>query len=133
MKKTLVLACSLVLALALPALAAPTAPDKPLEFKGAQKTVMFPHAPHAKVECVTCHHLVNGKESFAKCGSAGCHDDLKAKKGEKSLYAVVHTRTELKHMTCLGCHSKVVAEKPNLRRILRAALSPSAIRRAFNT
>jgi NAD-dependent SIR2 family protein deacetylase len=117
-KKTLVLACSLVLALALPALAAPTAPDKPLEFKGAQKTVMFPHAPHAKVECVTCHHLVNGKESFAKCGSAGCHDDLKAKKGEKSLYAVVHTRTELKHMTCLGCHSKVVAEKPELKKDL---------------
>ena len=40
MKKVLVLTCIMVFALALPALAAPAAPDKPLEFKGSQKTVM---------------------------------------------------------------------------------------------
>lgn len=118
MKKVLVLTCIMVLAFAMSALAAPTAPDKPLEFKGAKKVVMFPHAAHAKVECVTCHHPVNGKETFAKCGSSGCHDDLAAKQGDKSLYYVIHTKKELKHTNCLGCHSKVVAEKPELKKDL---------------
>ena len=83
MKKFLFLAAILTLALALPALAAqPPVPDKPLELKGSKKTVMFPHAPHQKVECVTCHHPVQDKENFQKCATAGCHDDLTAKKGE---------------------------------------------------
>ncbi len=116
MKKVLVLTCIMVFTLALAAFAAPAAPDKPLEFKGSQKTVMFPHAVHAKVECVTCHHLVDGKESFAKCGSSGCHDDLTGKQGEKSLYYVVHTKKELKHPNCLGCHSNVGEEKPDLKK-----------------
>ena len=81
-KKFLFLAAILTLALALPALAAqPPVPDKPLELKGSKKTVMFPHAPHQKVECVTCHHPVQDKENFQKCATAGCHDDLTAKKG----------------------------------------------------
>ena len=87
MKKFMFLACILTLALALPALAAqPPVPDKPLELKGSKKTVMFPHEPHQKVECVTCHHKVQDKENFQKCATAGCHDDLTAKKGEKSLF-----------------------------------------------
>ena len=120
MKKVLVLTCIMVFALALSAFAAPAAPDKPLEFKGSQKTVMFPHTVHAKIECVTCHHQVDGKETFAKCGSSGCHDDLTGKQGEKSLYYVVHTKKELKHMNCFGCHSKVVEEKPELKKDLTA-------------
>ena len=75
---------------------------------------------HAKVECVTCHHQVDGKESFAKCGSSGCHDDLTGKQGEKSLYYVVHTKKELKHNNCIGCHSKVVEGKPDLKKDLTA-------------
>ena len=107
MKKFMFLACILTLALALPALAAqPPVPDKPLELKGSKKTVMFPHAPHQKVECVTCHHKVQDKENFQKCATAGCHDDLTAKKGEKSLFY------------CLLCHTKVVAEKPELKKDL---------------
>ncbi|MGE9986336.1 cytochrome c3 family protein [Desulfovibrio sp. SGI.169] len=119
MKKLLCLTAALLLALALPALAAqPPAPDKPLEFKGSKKTVMFPHAAHQKVECVTCHHQVQGKENFQKCATAGCHDDLTAKKGEKSLFYVVHTKTGLKQQTCLECHTKIVAEKPDLKKEL---------------
>ena len=118
MKKVLVLTCIMVFTLALAAFAAPAAPDKPLEFKGSQKTVMFPHAVHAKVECVTCHHMVDGKESYAKCGSSGCHDDLTGKQGEKSLYYVVHAKKELKHSNCLSCHSKAAEEKPELKKDL---------------
>ncbi|WP_297829184.1 cytochrome c3 family protein [uncultured Desulfovibrio sp.] len=119
MKKFMFLAVILSLALALPVLAAqPPVPGTPLEFKGSRKTVMFPHAPHAKVECVTCHHLVQGKENFQKCATAGCHDDLTAKKGEKSLFYVVHAKTGLKQQTCLECHTKIVAEKPDLKKDL---------------
>ena len=118
MKKVLVLTCIMVFTLALAAFAAPAAPDKPLEFKGSQKTVVFPHAAHAKVECVTCHHKVDGKESYAKCGSSGCHDDLTAKKGEKSLFYVIHAKGDLKYTSCLACHTKVVAEKPDLKKDL---------------
>ncbi|MDD4701241.1 MAG: cytochrome c3 family protein [Desulfovibrio sp.] len=118
MKKIFSLTCILALAFAVSVWAAPAAPDKPVEIKGSQKTVMFPHAPHQKVECVTCHHLVDGKESFAKCSNSGCHDDLTAKKGEKSLFYVIHTKTGLKHTNCLECHSKVVAEKPELKKDL---------------
>lgn len=119
MKKILSLTCLLVFALAMTVAAAPVAPDKPLELKGSKKTVMFPHAPHAKVECVTCHHKVDGKESYAKCSTSGCHDDLAAKKGEKSLYYVVHSKkADLKHTSCLMCHSKVVAEKPDMKQAM---------------
>ncbi len=110
-----------ILGLAGAALAAqqPAAPTEPLEFKGAKKTVMFPHAPHAKVECVVCHHKVNGEASFQKCATAGCHDDLTTKKGEKSLYFVVHNKGEgLRHQTCLVCHARVAEQKPELKKEL---------------
>lgn len=97
----------------------PAVPDGPIAFKGSKKTVMFPHAAHAKVECVVCHHKVNGEPTFQKCASSGCHDDLTAKKGEKSLYFVVHNKgADLRHQSCLACHSKVAEEKPDLKKEL---------------
>ncbi|MBQ4567997.1 MAG: cytochrome c3 family protein [Desulfovibrio sp.] len=119
MKKSLVLSCLLTLLLAVPALASqPAVPDKPLEFKGAKKTVIFNHSTHQKVDCVVCHHKVDDKANFQKCGTAGCHDDLTAKKGSKSLYAVVHTRTGMKEETCMSCHLKLVAEQPDKKKEL---------------
>ena len=119
MKQRLILSCMFVLLLAVPALASqPAAPDKPLEFKGAKKTVLFNHATHQKVDCVVCHHMVADKATFQPCGSAGCHDDLTSKKGSKSLYAVVHTRQGLKQETCMACHLKVVAEQPDRKKEL---------------
>ena len=97
----------------------PAVPEGPIEFKGSKKTVMFPHSAHAKVECVVCHHKVNDEPNFQKCATAGCHDDLTGKKGEKSLYFVVHNKGEdLRHQTCLVCHSKVAEEKPELKKEL---------------
>lgn len=122
--KSRLLPVLLVLALcALPAVALATAtpavPEGPIEFKGAKKTVMFPHSAHAKVECVVCHHKVNGEPTFQKCATSGCHDDLTSKKGEKSLYFVVHNKgAELRHQSCLACHSKVAEEKPDLKKEL---------------
>ena len=55
---------------------------------------------------------------FAKCATAGCHDDLAGKKGTKSLYYVVHNKKDTKFQTCLQCHDKIVAEKPDLKKDL---------------
>lgn len=104
----------------LPALAdQPAMPEQPVEVKGSKKTVMFPHKIHDKIECVTCHHMVDGKANFQKCSTAGCHDDLESKKGEKSLYFVMHSKSaELKQQTCMTCHYKIVEEKPDLKKQL---------------
>lgn len=118
-----ILLCSVLTSfLACPCLAAeePSAPSEPVAIKGSRKTVMFPHDKgHEKIECVVCHHKVKGEPTFARCASSGCHDDLTAKKGENSLYFVMHSKSEeLKHQTCLSCHSKVVEEKPDLKKEL---------------
>lgn len=96
----------------------PEVPDAPLPFAGAKKTVMFDHLKgHKDIECVVCHHKVEGKETYAKCASSGCHDNLIAKKGVESLYYVVHSKSaDLKHATCMTCHVRTVEEKPDLKK-----------------
>ncbi|MBE6441819.1 MAG: cytochrome c3 family protein [Desulfovibrio sp.] len=118
MKNILLPLCGLLLATAAFAVAAPSAPQQPLELQGSKKTVMFPHGAHAAIACADCHHLVDGKESFAKCGSAGCHDDIQGRQGVKSLYNVMHSKKELNHATCVGCHAKFVAEHPDRKKEL---------------
>ncbi len=97
--------------------ARPEAPATPLEFKGEKKIVMFGHESHKTYDCAVCHHPVNGAETYEKCATAGCHDDLKGKKSP-ALYAVVHNRKDLKFQTCMSCHSKVAAEKPDQKKQL---------------
>lgn len=100
--------------------AQPEVPKEPLPIKGSKRTVMFPHDKgHEKIECVVCHHKVNEVQTFAKCSDPGCHDNLVEKKGEHSLYYVMHSKAEdLKHQTCMSCHLKTVAEKPDLKKQL---------------
>lgn len=98
----------------------PEAPKEPVPIEGSKRTVMFPHDKgHEKIDCVVCHHKVDDKETFAKCSNEGCHDDLKARKGQSSLYFVMHGKgEELQHQTCMSCHVKEVAEKPDLKKPL---------------
>lgn len=97
----------------------PPVPQQPLDIKGSKKTVIFPHKSHEKIECVVCHHLVNDKPNFQKCADAGCHDNLVEKKGQNSLYFVMHNKSEeLKHTSCLKCHAKIAEEKPELKKEL---------------
>lgn len=108
------------------AVAAPAVPDKALPIKGSKKTVMFPHSAHAASACVDCHHAVHGEESYAPCASSGCHDDIQAKQGERSLYRVVHfKKADMKHATCLSCHSKQAAEQPERKTALTACAKSS--------
>lgn len=99
------------------AMAAPAAPDGPLEFKGSKKSTIFNHKTHAAYDCKICHHDVNGKEEFGKCATAGCHDDLKGRKSP-ALYAVVHSKKELAHQTCMSCHAKIAKEQPDRKKEL---------------
>ena len=120
MKFVLIPAALLSLALAAPAFAAPAVPADGLKMVGSnpKKAVTFNHSSHKAIECSVCHHPVDGKENFAKCATAGCHDDLAGKKGTKSLYYVVHSKKDVKFQSCLQCHDKIVAEKPDLKKDL---------------
>ena len=120
MKFAFVPAALLAMALASPAFAAPAAPADGLDLVGSnpKKAVKFNHSTHKTVECVVCHHPVDGKENYGKCATAGCHDDLKGKKGTKSLYYVVHSKKDVKYQSCLQCHDKLAAEKPEMKKEL---------------
>ena len=73
-------------------MAAPQVPADGLDFAGSKKTVKFNHSTHAKEACETCH------------------DDLTGKQPPKSLFAVVHSKKELAHQTCMTCHVKAAGD-----------------------
>ena len=89
----------------------PAVPADGLDFAGAKKSVKFNHSSHKTVECKTCHHEVEGKQTYAKCASAGCHDDLTGKQPPKALFPIAHSKKKLGHQTCMSCHDSVVAQK----------------------
>ena len=107
MKFALLSAGVLALALSVPAIAAqPPVPADGLVLQGSnpKKPVTFNHSTHKTVECVVCHHPVDGKESYAKCATAGCHDNLKDKKGTNSLYYVMHAKEKADAPLKSKCH-----------------------------
>ncbi len=106
-KMILSLVALFVLAFAVSAIAAtPAVPADGIQMKNGKKLVVFNHSTHTTVACGSCHHPVDGKEDFRKCGTAGCHDDFKAKKGVKSYYNVMHARKDTKFDSCMSCHLK---------------------------
>ncbi|MBP3730204.1 MAG: cytochrome c3 family protein [Mailhella sp.] len=105
-------------AFSFPAVYAAEVPVDIVQVKGLQKSVKFSHAAHANLECTACHHLVNGKENLAGCGTPGCHDDIKGKQGEKSLFYVMHARKGMKHGTCISCHHKIAADMPDKKTLM---------------
>lgn len=113
------LAAALLCLCAVPAAQAarPAAPEASLEFKGAKKAVPFSHKAHAASDCGVCHHPVNGQETYAKCASSGCHEDLTGRQ-PPALWGVVHSKKELKFQTCVSCHAKVAEQKPDQKKAL---------------
>lgn len=118
------LICTLTLCsfgLAVAAYAAPEAPAGKLTLEYTKnKSVIFEHSEHKDVPCVTCHHLVDGKEKFAKCASAGCHDAFDRKSEEaktaKGYFRIIHEKSPLKNKTCLACHSEYVQDHPDKKK-----------------
>ncbi len=107
MRKQLFIALVAVFALAfaLPLVAA-DAPADGLKMQSTKKPVVFNHSTHKTAKCVDCHHLVDGKENFQKCGTAGCHStDAADKKKADSYYNVIHSK-KAKMSTCISCHAE---------------------------
>ena len=122
MKKLLILAIFCMLAaLVLPAFAAQ--PDTPADGtklnKGGKKEVIFNHSTHKDVACIDCHHLVEGKEDFRACATAGCHDAIGQKeKGINSWYQAVHKMKDVQHQSCVSCHTKVAGDDKDKKKEL---------------
>ncbi len=119
---------ALVMALAVPALAAPPAvPTGPLEMNLTKKPVIFDHAQHSKLECGACHHQVAGKENYQKCATAGCHDVLNPKdKTSRCYYRIAHNRKVADpYHTCLSCHAEVVKQLPDKKKAMTSCVGSS--------
>ena len=120
---TICMAVMLGLFFAVFGLAAP--PNVPADDYLMDKTkqpVIFPHTPHNKIECATCHHETEeaGKADFRPCADSGCHDIFDRRdKTEKSYYNVMHGRN-LKFESCVSCHTKVAGNDREKRRKLTA-------------
>ena len=109
----------LVSAFALTAVAAPSVPADGLKMDKTKKPVVFNHSTHAKIDCVDCHHPVNGKESFASCSSAGCHDNLDSKdKSINSYYQAMHKAKGTQYDTCVSCHITTAGADKELKKTL---------------
>lgn len=76
--------------------------------KTTKPPVIFPHANHAALDCTACHHTWDGEAEIKTCKSAGCHDDVTVKKGDKSYYLTYHKPGK---QSCLGCHKALKKEK----------------------
>ncbi len=115
MKNVLLIFVALfVVGFTLPAMAErPAVPADGLKMDKSKKHVVFNHTKHSAIDCASCHHPVEGKEDYRKCSTAGCHDDFKAKKGTKSYYYVMHAKKGTKYDTCVSCHVKEAAKKPD--------------------
>jgi hypothetical protein len=111
MKKLLILAIFCILAaLVVPAFAVqPEAPADGIKLnKGGKKEVIFNHSSHKEVDCVSCHHLVDNKEDYRACATAGCHDAIGQKeKGVNSYHQSIHKVKDVKHQSCVSCHTQV--------------------------
>jgi hypothetical protein len=100
---------ALICAFALPSIMASDAPAgnvfKGFEWPDGKKAVAsFDHANH-KMDCKVCHHKWDGAGPIVKCTNAGCHDDFKAKKGDRSAYNAFHDRKA--EASCRGCHKNM--------------------------
>ncbi|WP_461211249.1 cytochrome c3 family protein [Desulfocurvus sp. DL9XJH121] len=110
----LLLSALALLALAALPLSAADAPKDPITMQvpdgatATKPTVLFPHAKHAALDCTACHHKWDGKSAVVACKSAGCHDDVSTKKGDKAYYLAYHKPGK---QSCLGCHKALKTEK----------------------
>lgn len=69
-----------------------------------QPPVAFPHATHAKIDCVECHHTWKGSGKIDSCTTAGCHDLFKAETPEEK--KSIKKFDKAFHDQCLACHRK---------------------------
>ena len=124
MKKCILSALTLlILAFALSALAAqPDVPADGLKLNKTKQPVTFNHSTHSKdMKCGDCHHLVDSKENYGKCGDTGCHDSMDRKdKSAKGYYNAMHAKSGTKFATCASCHAQVAEKFPDKKKEMTA-------------
>lgn len=121
-------ACAmLAISLVVPAFAEqPAMPAEPLKMALTKKPVMFDHTQHKDLQCGACHHQVNGKETYQKCATAGCHDLLGQKeKSVNSYFRIAHERKVTNIQSCMSCHLEVAAAKPDKKKELTSCVGSS--------
>ncbi|SIN80292.1 cytochrome c3 family protein [Halodesulfovibrio marinisediminis] len=93
------------------------APKAILMMELTKKPVAFDHVPHAELECVQCHHMVEGRQSFQMCSA--CHQ-AKDKKAENSYYKVIHNKKTAnpEMSTCITCHKEIAGKDKKKRKAL---------------
>ena len=92
----------------------PEMPNNPVEIQGLRRSVLFPHDVHQDSACVDCHHEVEGRETYEKCASAGCHDNLESKESP-ALRGIIHTKKGLKRDSCAMCHIRIATPETRKR------------------
>ena len=113
----------LCLALSMPALAAPPpVPQDGIKLnRTKQPPVTYNHSSHKDIQCVDCHHPVDGKEVFSKFGGAGCHDSMDRKdKSAKGYYRMIHAKSGTQRATCASCHIQIAEKFPDKKKELTA-------------
>ena len=124
MKKYILSAFALlILGLSLSALAAqPNMPADGIKLNKTKQPVTFNHSTHQKdVKCGDCHHVVDGKEFYGKCGNAGCHDSMDRKdKSPKGYYHAMHAKSGTQFVTCASCHAQTSEKFPDRKKELTA-------------
>lgn len=79
--------------------------------------VQFSHEAMQEIDCVICHHLIDGEENFSKCSYSGCHDILgsNARREVHSYYRIAHEPNPNQYYSCIKCHLEIVVLKPELK------------------
>jgi len=116
-KKIPLFICSAaMLAYAVCAAAAPQAPADDLKIGKTTRPVVFKHSVHVSgngIACAQCHHPVAGKENFASCSTAGCHDLVGDREDSSARGYFYHLHSiETSRPTCSGCHMEVAEKNP---------------------
>ncbi len=74
---------------------------------------------NTKTRCTVCHHPIGDEVVLQACGE--CHD-TSDKHAENSYFKVIHDRNYYGHdkdgVSCLGCHSSVIALQPERKKEL---------------
>jgi len=122
-KRVLCIMAGLLFAFVLSAVAAqPDVPADGIKLANTKQAVIFNHSTHKKdLQCGECHHLVDGKENYGKCASAGCHDSMERKdKSVRGYYNAMHAKSGTKFSTCASCHLQTVEKFPDRKKELTA-------------
>jgi hypothetical protein len=107
------------------------APDDDLEINVIQGRsardlgVVFNHSSHEGIDCFTCHHKNEVKDTPESC--ANCHTDTAPDaQGPKSYFRAMHVKSE-GHASCLSCHQEEFSGDKDLTGCANSSCHPTGL------